>query len=689
MQHNHHKVTADHLRRDAFLYVRQSTLRQVLENTESTDRQYALRERAVALGWQPGSVTVIDCDLGRSAATADREGFQQLVAEVGLGRAGIVLGLEVSRLARNSSDWHRLLELCALSDTLILDEDGIYDPSEFNDRLLLGLKGTLSEAELHLLRLRLLGGLLNKARRGELKLPLPVGLVYDPLDRVVLDPDAQVRDSLRLLFDTFVRTGTAAATVRYFREQELRIPSRPRSGPGQGELHWKPLTHSRTLQILHNPRYAGAFVYGRSRQRRQPDGRVKSVRRPREEWIVLRPGQHAGYISWERFEAHQRQLAANAQARGAERRKSPPREGPALLQGLAVCGLCGGRMTVRYHARKGRLVPDYMCQRAGIERSQAVCQRIPGAGVDRAVGALLVERMAPQALELALRVQEELERRVEEADAWRARQVQRAREEVELARRRYMLVRPENRIVADVLETEWAERLRQLAVTQRDYERKRAEDRRQLEEGQRERIRALAADFPRLWNDPATPDRERKRMARLLIEDVTLTKGPEILLGVRLRGGATQQLALPPEPRACNLYRTPDALIAEVDALLEGHTDASVARVLNERGRRPRKGGVFSGRRVQRIRRTYALKSLAERLRARGLLTLAEMAERLEVTTETVKAWRDKGRLTAHVCNDRGECLYEWPDDPPRSQRRAKRNAAEPADRAQEVQYEV
>ena len=674
MSKAHQKVSADHLRRDAYLYVRQSTVRQVFENAESTARQYALRERAVALGWRTESVVVIDSDLGLSGATADREGFRRLVAEVSLGRAGIVLGLEVSRLARNSSDWHRLLEICSLTDTLILDEDGVYNPAEFNDRLLLGLKGTMSEAELHVLKARLLGGLLNKARRGELKTPLPVGFVYDPLDRVVLDPDVQVRDSLRILFDTFARTGTATATVRYFAQHELRIPQRLRSGPGKGELHWKPLTLWRTLQILHNPRYAGAFAYGRSRSRLQPDGRVKSVRLPRDDWVALHPDRHAGYISWERFEANRRQLAASAQAHGQQRRQSPPREGPALLQGLAVCGVCGGRMTIRYRTRPGRQVPDYLCQKEGVARAEAICQRIPGAGIDRAVGALLVERMTPVTLELALRVQAELAQRAEQTDAWRARQVQRAREEADLARLRYRQADPRHRLVADVLEAEWNACLRALEEAQREYERKRAQDRRPLNPARRQRILALATDFPRLWNDPATPDRERKRMARLLIEDVTLTRGKNITLGVRLRGGATQRLTLPLEPRACDLYRTPQAVIAEVDALLDRYDDAGVAGVLNDRGRRPRKGGAFSARRVQRIRTAYRLPSRYQRLRSRGWLNLREMAQRLGVAAGTVKHWRDRGRLTAHLYNRKGECLYQWRDDPPKPHQREARS---------------
>ena len=351
-----HKVAAGHLSRNAYVYVRQSTPRQVLENTESTRRQYDLRARAVALGWPRERVIVIDKDQGCSgAASADRVGFQQLAAEIGLGHAGIVLGLEVSRLARNSSDWHRLLEFCALTDTLLCDEDGVYDPSDFNDRLLLGLKGTMSEAELHLLKARLRGGILNRARRGELRLPLPAGLAYAAGGEVVLDPDQRVREALRHLFATFERTGSATGTVKHFRKQGLLFPVLQRGGPCKGRMLWKQLTHDSVLRVLRNPRYAGAFAFGRTRVRHLPDGRkvVRSV--PREEWLVLLPGAHPGYVSWERFEANERRLAENARAYGP-RFAGPPREGPALLQGMALCGRCGQRMTIRY-SQRGRRPP--------------------------------------------------------------------------------------------------------------------------------------------------------------------------------------------------------------------------------------------------------------------------------------------------------------------------------------------
>lgn len=513
------KVTASHLARTAYLYVRQSTLRQVLNNTESTQRQYALRQRAVALGWASEQVVVIDCDQGQSGASAaDREGFQHLVAEVGMGRAGIVLGLEVSRLARNNADWHRLLEICALSGTLICDEDGLYDPADFNDRLLLGLKGTMSEAELHFIRARLRGGQLAKARRGELEMALPVGLVYDPAGKVVLDPDAGVRHAVAHLFAAFARTGSARAVVQTFAAEDLKFPTRVRTGARKGELAWQPLRHWRVLRTLHNPRYAGAFVYGRRREGRTPDGRRTFSEVPRDQWIALIPDAHPGYITWETFETNQQLLAANAAAHGTDRAAGPAREGPALLQGLVICGRCGRRMTVRYHHRRGVDIPDYQCIGESIQGGGGRCQTIPGAGVDAAIGQLLLDTVTPLALEIALTVQAELEARADETDALRRSHVERARHRVELARRRYLAVDPDNRLVADSLEADWNDALRSLQDAQDDYERATAAAHNALNDEHKTRVRALAADFPALWSDPNTPQRERKRMARLLLD---------------------------------------------------------------------------------------------------------------------------------------------------------------------------
>lgn len=472
------KVTADHLRRDAYLYVRQSTLYQVANNTESTRRQYDLRGRAIALGWPAEHVVTIDVDQGHSGASAaDREGFQQLVAEVSLGKAGIVLGLECSRLARNNADWHRLLQICAYNNTLILDEDGLYDPCSFNDRLLLGLKGTMSEAELYLIRARLRGGILAKAARGELALPLPVGLVYDPTGQVVLDPDTGVRRAMAHLFTTFAATGSARAVVKAFHADDLTFPMRHQSGPHASELYWTARTHDRVLKVLHNPRYAGAYCYGRSRHYTDADGRYHTIAKPREEWITLIPDAHPGYLSFEQYEANLAVLAANAAAHGEDRKAGPAREGPALLQGLAVCGKCGRRMTVRYHTRTyGTCVPDYVCQVTGIAHGIPICQAIPGASIDAAISTLVLDKLTPLTLEVALTVTDELAARAAQADQIRAAHVQRAEHNADAARRRYLAVDPTNRLVADALEAGWNDKLRELADARDDYDKARRAD---------------------------------------------------------------------------------------------------------------------------------------------------------------------------------------------------------------------
>jgi DNA invertase Pin-like site-specific DNA recombinase len=576
------------------------------------------------------------------------------------------LGLEVSRLARNNADWHRLLEICALTDTLILDEDGSYDPSHFNDRLLLGLKGAMSEAELHVLRARLQGGIHNKARRGELIIKPPVGLVYNSEGVLVLDPDKQVQQSLRLLFETFRRTGSATATVKVFRKQGLLFPRRVSGGPQKGDLVWGALGHCQVLRILHNPRYAGAFVFGRHHSRKTVDGRSRIVPVPREEWETLIPGAHASYLSWEDYEQNQKRLHESAQAMGSDRRKSPAREGPALLQGLIVCGRCGDRMTVRYHVRHGRLCPDYLCQREGVEHAQPMCQQVPGSGIDEAISTLLIEAVSPVALEVALSVQQELQSRLEEADSLRLKQVERAQYEADLARRRYMRVEPEHRLVADSLEAEWNSKLRALAETQHERERHRQQDRQALSDQQREAILALSADFPRLWRDPNTPDRERKRMTRLLLEDVTVLRSDMIVLQIRFKGGAARTLTLPLPPNAWQQRATNPEVVRDIDRMLEDNTDGQIAAILNERGIRSGEGKRFSRTIVARIRRDYSLAPRYDRLRAAGMLTVQEMAAVLGVTPDCIKIWNRHGLLHGHAYNDRNECLYEAPvDNPP------------------------
>lgn len=649
------KVTASHLQRDAYLYIRQSTIRQVFENSESTNRQYDLRQRAIALGWQPESAIVIDSDLGQSGASAvDREGFQRLVTEVGLGRAGIVLGLEVLRLARNSTDWHRLLEICALTDTLILDEDGLYDPSHFNDRLLLGLRGTMSEAELHVLRSRLRGGIENKARRGELRIPLPIGLVYDHAGRAVLDPDQQVQNAIGKFFKTFEEIGSASGTVKLFRREGWKFPRKLRKGPGKGEMVWGELEHSRALQLLHNPRYSGAFVFGRTRHLK---------RQPQDQWHTFLPDAHDGYITWEQFQRNLRRLDENSQANGADRCKRPAGEGPALLQGLAICGVCGKRMTIRYHTRQTRLVPQYVCQRDGIARGEPICQSIPGQSIDEAISQLLLKKVTPLAMEVTLAVQHELQARQNEADALRKQQVERASYEAELARSRFMKVDPNNRLVADSLEAEWNGKLRALTESQNLYRLHREQDSAVVNDSVRSEILEMATNFPRLWNDPCVTDQDRKRIIRLLVEDVTLSVGETITTQIRFKGGMTETLQLPRPLRAWQLRQTDPKVIDAIDQLLDDLTDGQVANRLNLEGMRTGEGLEFTGNLVARIRRAYAIRPRYDRLRAGGLLTQTELARELGVARVTVRTWRNHGLLKAHPYNDKNECLYDRPGE--------------------------
>jgi DNA invertase Pin-like site-specific DNA recombinase len=658
------KVTAAHLARTALLYVRQSSLKQVIHNTESALRQYDLRGKATALGWDADQITVIDIDQGQSGASAaDREGFQQLVAEVSLGRAGIVLGLECSRLARNNADWHQLLELCAMTGTLICDEDGLYDPRSFNDRLVLGMKGQISEAELHFIKARLRGGQISKARRGELILPLPVGLVYDPAGKVILDPDTAIQGALRHLFTTFEATGSATAVVKTFRAAGLLFPWRHQKGPRKGEIDWQPLRHHAVLRVLHNPRYAGAFTYGRTTHQAWPGGKDSARKLPRDQWTSFIPGAHPGYITLGQYEANIAKLAANAAAHGRDRATGPPREGNALLQGIIICGRCGTRMTVRYHHRRGADWPDYLCQRDGIENARPICTAIPGAGLDQAIGQLLLGSLTPLAAEAALQVSAELEHRAAEADALRAAHVDRARYHADLARRRYLAVDPANRLVAGTLEADWNTALRALNDAQETYDKARREHAGQLTDTQKTRIGQLVTDLPAIWNDPATPARERKRIARLLLTDVTVTRTSDTITAhVRLAGGQHHTLTLPVPKTGPEARRTPPEVLTAINELLGQHTTGEIAGILNRRGLHSGTSEPFHRLIVDHIVRAYRIPTRRHRLRSQGMLTLAETAAAHGVTNNTIKAWRRAGIVTGTRYNDKGEFLYEPPD---------------------------
>ena len=685
------KVQPHHLERGAYLYIRQSSMKQVIENVESTKRQYALRARATALGWADDRIIVIDSDQGESGASAAwREGFQRLVTDVGMGRAGIVMGLEVSRLARNNADWHRLLEICALADTLILDEDGVYDPASFNDRLLLGLKGTMSEAELHVIKARLRGGILNKVRRGEYRCPLPTGLVYDEAGDVTLDPDSQIRETIAHFFETFSRVGSACQTVKAFRDEALLFPSRLRNGE---TTIFRPLTVSTAIRTLHNPRYAGAYAYGRRRYSRTVDGK-KKVKRQREscEWTACIPDAHPGYIRWDRFQENLKLLESNG--RGYEvARASPPREGVALLQGLAVCGRCGRHLRARYAARRGKLEAWYVCDRAHGDRGEPGCQSIAGPPIDQAIGALIAEQLTPAAIELALEIRREIEARYEEADRLRSRAIERARIEADLAQRRFMLVDPGNRLVADTLEAGWNDKLRALAKAREDREQGRKQDELVLDNALRERLVAMTTDFNKLWTDPSTPNRDRKRMIAHIIEDATLIKIPAdgtTKIHVRFKGGKTETLTTVNPKSSAQQVKTQPKIVELVDKLLDDHIYSEIADLLNEQGIRPggsaRRGksdARFTRLRVQYLVHRYGLRSRYDRLRDRGLLTKDEAAARLGIHVATLVAWARHGIIKRHAF-DGHTYLYEDPGPNPPIKQCSRWNRLE--DRAKTIQ---
>jgi DNA invertase Pin-like site-specific DNA recombinase len=646
------KIRLEHLERHAFIYVRQSTLLQVRENTASTARQYDLVQRARDLGWAPEHITVVDQDQGHSgASTAGRDGFQALLVEVGLGHAGAVLSLEVSRLARSCSDWYRLIEICALTETLVIDEEGVYDPGQYNDRLLLGFKGTMSEAELHWLRSRLLGGKLEKAEHGQLRMRLPVGLMYDPTNQVVLDPDEEVQHAVRLVFDLFEQTGSALAVVKHFGEQHLRFPNRLWGGVHDGELIWEPLRHSRVLSILHNPAYAGAYVYGRTQTRTRTlpgetprvKGRTRQIQR--DSWPILLRDAHPGYITWEQFLRHQARLDDNRTARNEDRRGAA-RAGAALLQGIVLCGQCGRRMSVRYLADSHTHL--YQCTQVHAHLAGPTCQVIRGDMVDAAVAQAFLEAMQPAQLEVSLATLAELEAQARQLDRQWELRLERAHYEAELARRRFLAVEPEHRLVARHLEREWNEKLAACERLEQEAAARPSLTARLLSPGERERILALAQDVPAVWQAPTTTHAARKQLLRFLIKDVTLTKRETTIhIAIRWQTAACTPREVPRPKRACEVRRTDAAVVARVQTLAVDHTDEQIAAQLNAEGFTSGMGGHFTPSKVKWIRYAYDIPTgcpegpgaCASGQRGDGRYSVQAAAERLNVTECVNRFW--------------------------------------------------
>lgn len=635
------KVTSAHLQRLAVIYVRQSSLAQVRFNVQSTERQYALVDEAARLGWERERIVVVDCDLGLSGRdTQAREGFKELVGRVCCGEVGAIFGLEVSRLARSSADLQRLLELSALTDTLIVDADGIYDLHDFNDRLLLGLKGTMSEAELHILAGRLQGAKRAAAERGELRFPLPVGYVRDDEGRTVIDPDEAVQAAIADLFRAFEQTGSAYGVVGAFKGR--RFPKRAYGGAWAGELRWGALTHPRVLGVLSNPCYAGAYVFGRYRSRRvvAPDGTIttKVAELPRSEWSVVIHEHHPGYISWERYLANERRLAANDTHSG----QRPPREGRAICQGILRCGACGGSMTT-LHRREGSY---YECGHSRADHiNTPACRSVKTVVVDQLIARRLLEAVAPEEIALALAAADEVADRRSRASRAVELRVERARYEAARAERAFHACEPENRLVARSLETRWEQKLRELA----DAEAELAEQTKPAPEPSREQLEALARDVPSLWAADSTQERDRKRLVRAMIADITITSQPtgrELSVGIRWRSGATEQHTVERPKTRQEVIRTPSEAIELTRRLAPDHTNAQIAEQLNAAGLRAGTGGPFKAEHVQWIRWRHKIPYPTSLARA-GELTVSQIAERFGISDGTVYAWINTGKLTA------------------------------------------
>jgi DNA invertase Pin-like site-specific DNA recombinase len=646
------QISEHHLQRPAYIYVRQSTMGQVRHHRESTERQYALREKALALGWSGEAVRILDRDLGQSGAQShNREDFKTLVTEVSMDRVGAVFALEVSRLARSNLDWHRLLELCALTRTLVIDEDGCYDPADFNDGLLLGLKGTMAQAELHFLRARLLGGKRNKAEKGELHFPLPVGLCYDAAGSTVLDPDAEVRGAVALVFRLFRQTGSAYAVVQRFVKARLRFPKRAYGGVWDGKLVWGRLSHERVLGILRNPAYAGAYVFGRYQYRRipAPDGQIhtKVEEVPRGAWRVNLQDHHEGYIDWDEYLANQERLARNRTCTETTVLSGPAREGLALLQGLLVCGRCGRRVSVRYQGNGG-IYPTYLCnwrRREALDTRDCLCVHCDH--LDEAVAEQVLAALQPAELELALAALEELEAR----DAALARQwqmrLERAEYEAQLAERRYEEVDPANRLVAATLEQRWNEALQRLSQLKGQIEQAQREHARVATQEQKEQVLALARDFPRLWHAPTTEAKDRKRMLRLLIKDITVEKSTpkQLLLHIRWQGGACSDAQVELPLNIADRLRYPTELVERIRALAETLTDTQVAEQLNQEGPVSPKGKAFTASMIQWVRYKHRIKG--PQLKHPDELTVEQVVERFGVSRHVVYYWIERGHVDA------------------------------------------
>jgi DNA invertase Pin-like site-specific DNA recombinase len=657
---NAQTVQEAHHQKLACIYLRQSTLKQVRQHQESTERQYALRDKALQLGWPADRILILDRDLGLSGTQmANRPDFQRLVADVSLQKVGAVFAMEASRLSRSDLDWHRLVDLCGWTGTLLIDEDGAYNPGDFNDRLLLGLKGTMSQAELHFLRVRLQGAKLTKARKGQLRFPLPVGFVYAGPEGIVLDPDQEVQGAVRLVFATFTQMASAYGVVQHFARHQLLFPKRSYGGVWHGQLRWGRLNHGRVLCLLRNPAYAGAYVFGRYRTCKtfSTTGQMhSSVRRmPLADWQVNLPQQHPGYISWEEYLTNQQKLTQNQTGDNTGATGSAVREGPALLQGLLVCGQCGRRLSPRYTGDQGAVV-WYECNWRRRELAGRSCWSVRGDLLDAAVGQRVLSALVPAQVEIALAALTELEQRDRALDHQWQLKIQRAEYEGQLAQRRFEEVDPANRLVAATLEQRWEHALRELETLRQQYQQYQDKQMPPLSPEQQTQVRLLAHDLPRLWQAPTTTAKDRKRVLRLLLKDITLEKlsaTRQAILHLRWQGGATEDLTVELPAKAADRWRYPEAFVTKVRQLAQRQTDQQIALFLNQEGLRSAKGRPFSAKMIAWVRHKHHIP--APVLHHPGELTVRQLGQKFAVSQHVVYYWLARGLVTARKPQPNGQ----------------------------------
>jgi DNA invertase Pin-like site-specific DNA recombinase len=645
------KIQSQHLRRSAYVYVRQSTMAQVERNVESRERQYELVDRAVALGWHAAEVVVVDEDQGRSGKSADgRDGFQRLVADIGLGRVGLVLGIEVSRLARNNAAWYQLLDLCALTDTLIADCDGIYHPALHNDRLVLGLKGTMSEAELHVLRARLRGGSLHKASKGELRLSLPAGLEYDETGQIRITPDEAVADAIAIVFSYFDQLQSARQVMLRLLEEDRKLPRRATS---DRQVRWTTATYKAIHDILTNPVFAGAYAYGRKRTERRVQNGVLSEhqrRAPREEWHVCIEDHHPGYITFERYLANQQQLRANWRPPRGEG-GGAAREGRALLQGLIRCGRCGRRMQVGYSGKT--LVPNYSCVRGNQLYGTKRCQSVGGRRIERVVLDAVFEALQPAGIEATLRAFEHAEGEHQARVRCAELQLERAQIDADRARRQFDACEPENRLVARTLEREWEQRLTAARAAERDVAEVTAKRPDPLTAQEIAWCRRAGADLRKVFDARSTSDRERKQLLRAILTDVVVTvdrtsEQHAAELRVVWEGGTITDHTVALHRTGSHTRATDQDTVALVRRLAERYPDKQIAAILARQGRRTGAGNPFTAHRVAGLRAHHKIPAAPVRATTHDadMITVAKAASELGVSTATVHRWLREGFIT-------------------------------------------